>query len=121
MRVSHTFSPSFILHQFFKRASFLLLLDGSQDGTGDEEEEAIDYMAMDASLATIGLNVQRLMQNVRVLDQLQAVDAGDDSQGHIMSAAQDVADAFLKLMQSAMPLKEGKTEVRSQFYLSLII
>nr|CDS22504.1 talin 2 [Echinococcus granulosus] len=82
--------------------------DSSQEGMEEEEEDAIDYTAMDASLATIGLNVQRLMQNVRVLDQLQAVDAGDESQGHIMNAAQDVADAFLKLMQSAMPLKEGK-------------
>lgn len=83
----------------------------------EEEEDAIDYTAMDASLATIGLNVQRLMQNVRVLDQLQAVDAGDESQGHIMNAAQDVADAFLKLMQSAMPLKEGKQEVSSGVHL----
>ncbi|KAL5112171.1 Talin-2 [Taenia crassiceps] len=84
--------------------------DNNQEGMEEEEEDAIDYTAMDASLATIGLNVQRLMQNVRVLDQLQAVDAGDESQGHIMNAAQDVADAFLKLMQSAMPLKEGKQE-----------
>ncbi|KAL5963120.1 Talin-1, partial [Taenia solium] len=84
--------------------------DTTQEGMEEEEEDAIDYTAMDASLATIGLNVQRLMQNVRVLDQLQAVDAGDESQGHIMNAAQDVADAFLKLMQSAMPLKEGKQE-----------
>ncbi|VDM34497.1 unnamed protein product [Hydatigera taeniaeformis] len=81
----------------------------SQEGI-EEEEDVIDYTAMDASLATIGLNVQRLMQNVRVLDQLQAVDAGDESQGHIMNAAQEVADAFLKLMQSAMPMKEGKQE-----------
>ncbi len=66
---------------------------------------------MDASLATIGLNVQRLMQNVRVLDQLQAVDAGDSSQGHIMSAAQDVAAAFLNLMQSAMP---GRSDQQNQ-------
>ncbi|KAM7533362.1 hypothetical protein Aperf_G00000120428 [Anoplocephala perfoliata] len=91
-----------------------LLIDESQEAT-DDEDEAIDYTAVDASLATIGLNVQHLMQNVRVLDQLQAVDAGDESQGLIMNAARDVADAFLKLMKSAMPLKEERLEPGATF------
>lgn len=65
---------------------------------------------MDAALAAIGLNVQWLMRNVRMLDQLQTVDAGDESQGHIMNAAQDVAAAFLNLMESAMPLKDRQPQ-----------
>uniref|UniRef100_A0A5K3EGD4 FERM domain-containing protein n=1 Tax=Mesocestoides corti TaxID=53468 RepID=A0A5K3EGD4_MESCO len=86
--------------------NLIALLQPSQNQFEEgESQDAIDYTAMDASLATIGLNVQRLMQNVRVLDQLQAVDAGDESQGHIMSAAQDVACAFINLLQSAIPKK----------------
>lgn len=77
---------------------------------------------MDASLATIGLNVQRLMQNVRVLDQLQAADTdlengnGDQAthnqsntfHSNITSAAQDVAAAFLNLMETAMPANDQR-------------
>ncbi len=81
----------------------------------DAPEAAVDYTSLDGSLAAIGANVHRLMQNVRVLDQLQAADAGlssasdgDNSStlggdGGLAHAAQSVADAFMHLMNTAMP------------------
>ncbi|BHF59798.1 Talin-1 [Sparganum proliferum] len=83
----------------------------------DESQPELDYAAVDSSLTTIGLNVQRLMQNVRVLDQLQAAEAGlssDATSGSrqgvpcspLTAAAQEVAAAFLSLMESASPVRD---------------
>ncbi|VDL88608.1 unnamed protein product [Schistocephalus solidus] len=80
----------------------------------DDSQPELDYAAVDSSLTTIGLNVQRLMQNVRVLDQLQAAEAGLSGNGSrqgiphssITAAAQEVAAAFLSLMESATPARD---------------
>nr|VZI31552.1 unnamed protein product [Spirometra erinaceieuropaei] len=85
----------------------------------DESQPELDYAAVDSSLTTIGLNVQRLMQNVRVLDQLQAAEAGlssDATSGSrqgvpyspLTAAAQEVAAAFLSLMESASPARDER-------------
>ncbi|VEL20060.1 unnamed protein product [Protopolystoma xenopodis] len=69
---------------------------------------------MDASLASIDMNVPHLMQNIRLLDEMDAIEAAaaeteadretrDRHRAALRLAAQNLSQAFLDLMQSAMP------------------
>ncbi|CAH8495829.1 unnamed protein product [Heterobilharzia americana] len=59
----------------------------------------IDYANMDASMTSIGINVQGLMHCVRLYDQLETVN-GTGDKTNLKQAAQSLSDAFLELMRT---------------------
>ncbi|KAF6776525.1 hypothetical protein AHF37_04495 [Paragonimus kellicotti] len=65
--------------------------------------EEFDYTSMDASLASIGMNVHGLMQCVRLYDQIDAAGEGGGLGATLKQAAQVLSDAFLALIRATVP------------------
>ncbi|CAL8095916.1 unnamed protein product [Calicophoron daubneyi] len=70
---------------------------GAEDGRIE-----FDYTTMDASLASIGMNVQGLMQYIRLYDQVDSAE-GTERAINLRVAAQTLSDAFLELMRATVP------------------
>ncbi|THD23639.1 Talin-1 [Fasciola hepatica] len=70
--------------------------------TSEDDRYEFDYTNMDASLASIGMNVHGLIQCVRLYDQVDAAQGSEQGAG-LRAAAQSLSDAFLDLMHAAVP------------------
>ncbi|KER27976.1 hypothetical protein T265_05098 [Opisthorchis viverrini] len=72
-----------------------------------------DYTNMDASLASIGMNVHGLMQCVRLYDQIDLAnsDGVDEHVSGLKEAAQALSDAFLELMRATVPTARSEGDL----------
>ncbi|TGZ47820.1 hypothetical protein CRM22_011014 [Opisthorchis felineus] len=72
-----------------------------------------DYTNMDASLASIGMNVHGLMQCVRLYDQIDLAnsDGVDEHVSGLKEAAQALSDAFLELMRATVPAARSEGDL----------
>ncbi|VDP89831.1 unnamed protein product [Echinostoma caproni] len=86
------------------------LLSCLQTPTAAEDDRyEFDYANMDASLASIGMNVHGLIQCVRLYDQVDAAQGSEHGLG-LRAAAQSLSDAFLDLMRAAVPASPGAND-----------
>ncbi|KAF7258574.1 hypothetical protein EG68_06570 [Paragonimus skrjabini miyazakii] len=74
-----------------------------QSPLAGQAPEEFDYTSMDASLASIGMNVHGLMQCVRLYDQIDAASEGGGLGATLKQAAQVLSDAFLALIRATVP------------------